>query len=69
MASSSRSRPVPVTAEAFVDYRLEGVHLTRLEVESLRTGQPLATENKREQREWEEKRARMGLSQEAPAQA
>jgi thymidylate synthase (FAD) len=52
---------VPIAAEAFVDYNFEGVHLTRLEVESLRTGQPLKTENKRETAEWEEKRKKMGL--------
>lgn len=52
---------VPIACEAFEDYRLHGMHLTRLEIESLRTGQPLATENKREQAEWEAKRARLGL--------
>ncbi len=52
---------VPVTCEAFEDYRLGGAHLSRLELESLRTGQPLATDNKREQAEWEAKRAKMGL--------
>lgn len=52
---------VPVACEAFEDYRLNSVHLTRLEIEALRTGQPLATENKREQAEWDAKRARMGL--------
>lgn len=53
---------VPIACEAFEDYRLHGMHLTRLEIESLRTGQPLATENKREQAEWEAKRARLGLA-------
>jgi len=52
---------VPIAAEAFVDYNLEGAHLTRLEVEALRTGQPLATDNKRENAEWDEKKKRMGL--------
>src|SRR5689334_10044478 len=47
---------VPIAAEAFLDYRLNAVSLSGLEVEALRTGQPLATENKREQTEWEEKR-------------
>ena len=47
-------------AEAFVDYNLESVHLTRLEVEALQTGGPLASDNKRENAEWEEKRKRMG---------
>jgi thymidylate synthase (FAD) len=52
---------VPISAEAFEDYRLGGAHLTRLELDSLRTGQPLATDNKREQAEWDAKRAKMGL--------
>lgn len=51
---------VPVACEAFVDYRLEGMHLTRLEIEALRSGAPLATENHREQAEWDEKRTRLG---------
>ena len=45
-------------AEAFLDYNFGALHLTRLEVEALRTGQPLATENKRENAEWDEKRKR-----------
>ena len=52
---------VPHAAEAFLDYEFEGVHLTRLEIESLKSGKPLATENKRESAEWEEKRKKMGL--------
>ncbi len=52
---------VPVVAEAFIDYRLEAVQLSRLELDSLRTGQPLATDNKREQAEWDVKRRKMGL--------
>lgn len=52
---------VPIAAEAFLDYNYGAVHLSRLEVEALRTGKPLATENKRETAEWEEKRKKMGL--------
>lgn len=52
---------VPVTCEAFMDYRYESMHLTRLEIEAIRTGQPLATENKRENSEWEAKKKRLGL--------
>src|SRR5436305_81299 len=52
---------VPFAAEAFLDYNFQSVHLSRLEVEALRTGQPLATDNKREKAEWEEKRKQMGL--------
>ncbi len=52
---------VPITCEAFEDYLRGGMHLTRLEIEALRTGQPLASENKREVAEWEAKRTRLGL--------
>jgi len=52
---------VPIAAEAFEDYRLEAMHLTRLEIEAVRSGKPLATDNKREIAEWEAKRARLGL--------
>jgi len=50
---------VPIAAEAFVDYQFESMHLTRLEIESLRSGNPIATENKRESAEWEQKRKRL----------
>jgi thymidylate synthase (FAD) len=53
---------VPQACEAFEDYRLEAMHLTRLEIESMRTRTPLATQNKREQAEWDEKRRRLGLA-------
>jgi thymidylate synthase (FAD) len=52
---------VPIAAEAFLDYNFGAMHLTRLEVEAIRTGQPLATENKRETAEWEAKRQKLGL--------
>jgi thymidylate synthase (FAD) len=52
---------VPVAAEAFLDYQLGAAHLTRLEIDALRTGQPLKSENKRENAEWEEKRKKMGI--------
>jgi thymidylate synthase (FAD) len=52
---------VPVAAEAFMDYEYEGAHLTRLEIESLKSGQPLKSDNKREQAEWEAKRKKLGL--------
>jgi hypothetical protein len=52
---------VPVAAEAFLDYQFGGMHLTRLEVEAIRTGRPLASENKRENAEWEEKKTRLGM--------
>jgi thymidylate synthase (FAD) len=53
---------VPVACEAFEDYRLNAMHLTGLEIDAIRTGKPLATENKRETAEWEAKKARLGLA-------
>jgi len=50
---------VPLAAEAFLDYNLHATHLSRIEIESLRSGQPLASDNKREQAEWEEKKKRL----------
>jgi thymidylate synthase (FAD) len=57
---------VPVTVEAFRDYRLEALHLTRLEVEALKRrledgDVALDTKNSREREEWEQKRKRLGL--------
>ena len=37
------------------------MHLTRLEVEAIHGGQPLASDNKRENAEWEAKRRELGL--------
>jgi thymidylate synthase (FAD) len=55
---------VPIAAEAFLDYNLGALHLSRIEAEALRTGRPLASDNKRETAEWEEKKKRLGLSAE-----
>ena len=52
---------VPIAAEAFMDYNFGAMHLTRLEIEAIRGGQPIATTNKREAAEWEEKRKRLGM--------
>jgi thymidylate synthase (FAD) len=52
---------VPVAAEAFLDYNFGAMHLSRLEVEALRTGQPLRSDNKRENAEWEQKKKQLGL--------
>ncbi|MBX3382348.1 MAG: FAD-dependent thymidylate synthase [Phycisphaeraceae bacterium] len=57
---------VPITVEAWRDYEFESLHLSRLEIEAIRAlaaGGPatLATDNKREQAEWEAKRAKLGL--------
>ena len=37
------------------------MHLTRLEIDALKSGQPLASENKRENAEWEEKKKKLGM--------
>lgn len=50
---------VPIATEAFVDYDLEGMHLTRLEIDAIKSGGAIATDNKREAAEWEAKRARL----------
>src|SRR2546423_9344768 len=52
---------VPIAAEAFIDYHVDSMRLTRLEIEALRSGQPIATTNKREAAEWEEKKQRLGM--------
>jgi thymidylate synthase (FAD) len=52
---------VPVAAEAFLDYQFGATHLTRLEIEAIRSGKPIATENKRETAEWDAKRTNLGL--------
>jgi thymidylate synthase (FAD) len=52
---------VPIAAEAFLDYNFGSLHLSRLEVDALKSGQPLASENKRENAEWLEKKVKLGL--------
>lgn len=52
---------IPVACEAFLDYRLNAMTLSALEIEAVRSGQPLGTENKREQDEWEAKKIRLGI--------
>ncbi|HEY1684308.1 MAG TPA: FAD-dependent thymidylate synthase [Tepidisphaeraceae bacterium] len=54
---------VPIAAEAFMDYQHQSMHLTRLEIEAIRSGKALASENKRENAEWEEKRKKLGLGE------
>ena len=51
----------PIAAEAYLDYNHMSVQLSRLEVEAMRTGKPLASDNKRENAEWEAKRKLLGL--------
>lgn len=52
---------VPIACEAWRDYDFESMHLTRLEIEAIRSGGALASANKREQAEFEAKRRRLGL--------
>jgi thymidylate synthase (FAD) len=57
---------VPVTMEAWRDYELESVRLTRLEVEAIKSmrsggGGAFASDNSREKAEWDAKRAMLGL--------
>lgn len=52
---------VPITCEAFEDYRMNSMQLTGLEIEAMRSGEPLGTSNKRETQEWEAKKAKLGI--------
>ncbi|MDP1660672.1 MAG: FAD-dependent thymidylate synthase [Phycisphaerales bacterium] len=57
---------VPVTMEAWHDYALESLRLTRLEIEAVKDAAAggsgnLKCDNKREQAEWAAKRAKLGL--------
>jgi thymidylate synthase (FAD) len=54
---------VPLACEAFEDYRLQAMHLTRLEIEAIRTGAPIRSDNRREQEEWQAKRRALGLAE------
>jgi thymidylate synthase (FAD) len=59
---------VPIAAEAFLDYQLGSMHLTRLEIEAIRAGGVLKSENKRENAEWEEKKKALGLEGKATSE-
>lgn len=57
---------VPVTMEAWHDYALESMRLTKLEIAALKDaaaggGGDLKSDNKREQAEWVAKRAKLGF--------
>jgi len=58
---------VPVTLQAWRDYEFKALRLTRLEIEAIRSkiggrgDGSLNTTNRREQQEWEQKRASLGL--------
>lgn len=60
-------RLVPLTIEAFEDYRLGAVMLSRLEVDALARNQPLASDNSRERDEWNAKQ-RILQSRASPAE-
>lgn len=54
---------VPISIEAFRDYEMESIRLTRLEIDAIRAGKSdIDTDNKREIAEWQAKRARLGLA-------
>lgn len=52
---------VPIATEAFMDYDHNAMHLTALEIEAIKSKQPLNTQNKREAAEWEAKKQKLGL--------
>jgi len=57
---------IPITMEAFRDYELDAMHLTRLEIEAIRAKMAggdgaLASTNKRESAEWDAKRKKLGI--------
>ncbi len=58
------SAVVPIATEAFLDYELHGMRLSRLEVEAIRSGAALASDNRREGDEWDKKKGPLGLKTE-----
>lgn len=52
---------VPEACQAFLDYKLNAMTLSALEIEAIRSGQPLGGDNKREQAEWAEKKVKLGI--------
>lgn len=54
---------VPVAAQAFLNYQLDSMQLSQLEVEALANGEPLNSRNSREQDEWAAKRVALGLDE------
>jgi thymidylate synthase (FAD) len=51
---------VPFTMEAFMDFRVNGMHLTAQEIEAIRTG--IQIESPGERREFEEKLKRLKIN-------
>jgi len=52
---------VPITCQAFLDYKFNAITLTALEIDAIKTGE-LKTTNKRENDEWLAKKSKLGLS-------
>jgi thymidylate synthase (FAD) len=52
---------VPVAAQAFLDYHFNAVRLSRLEIDAIRTGLPLESDNKREKAEFVAKLKKLGM--------
>lgn len=52
---------VPVSAQAFLNYQLDGMQLSQLEIEALSSGEPLDSSNSRERNEWAEKMRELGI--------
>lgn len=52
----------PLTMEAFRDFRLESIQLSRLEIEAIRNGTKILEKNPGENREFKEKLDLLGLS-------
>jgi len=52
----------PVSCQAFLDYRMGGITLTRLELEAFKNKKKtLSIQNKRENKEYEEKLKKMEI--------
>lgn len=58
------SRIVPVSCQAFRDYRLNSIHLTQMEVDTIKAGGDYklkGSSNKRELQEWENKKKKLHI--------
>lgn len=52
---------IPEACQAFLDYKLNAITLSALEVEAIRSSKPLESDNKREQSEWADKKVKLGI--------
>ena len=57
------SQICPVSSQAFKDYRLNSITLSGIEIEAIKNGGKLNTENKRETQEYNEKLKILNLFQ------